>query len=229
MNGDDEADGYRKVGKVAVLALGFLGSLGALGAMARNYGLRLTNDEKRQIVDGWRDRNKWARRFGDKCEAAAFAAIRHPGSIQVAGKIKYQYLPGLMGGTLVSFLPDGRPLVYPKAKIQKIEKFDQMQDAIVYLKGMGRRSAWSGLFVENNTQGAAASLLRQTLVRLENEVPEEESMTVLHTHDEVGCEVPGTTASGFAERLESVMTEGFDWTAGLPLAAEVTVDWYYHK
>jgi DNA polymerase len=229
MNGDDEADGYRKAGKVAVLALGFLGSLGALKAMARNYGMRLTDEDARLIVDGWRDRNRWARRFGDKCEAAAFSAIRHPGSIHTAGKVRYQYLPGLMGGTLVSYLPDGRPIVYPKAKIQKIEKFDQMQDAIVYLKGMGRRSAWSGLFVENNTQGAAASLLRQTLVRLENEVPQDEAMTVLHTHDEVGCEVPDAMASGFAERLENVMVSGFDWTEGLPLAAEITTDWYYHK
>lgn len=211
------------------LALGFLGSLGALKAMARNYGMRLTNEDARQIVDGWRDRNKWARRFGDKCEAAAFAAIRHPGSVQTAGKIKYQYVPGLMGGTLVSFLPDGRPIVYPMAKIQKIEKFDQTQDAIVYLKGMGRRAAWSGLFVENNTQGTAASLLRQTLVRLENEVPEDVWSTVLHTHDEVGGEVPDTMASGFAEKLEAYMVAGFDWTTGLPLAAEVTVDWYYHK
>jgi DNA polymerase len=211
------------------LALGFLGSLGALKAMARNYGMRLTDEDARLIVDGWRDRNRWARRFGDKCEAAAFSAIRHPGSIHTAGKVRYQYLPGLMGGTLVSYLPDGRPIVYPKAKIQKIEKFDQMQDAIVYLKGMGRRSAWSGLFVENNTQGAAASLLRQTLVRLENEVPQDEAMTVLHTHDEVGCEVPDAMASGFAERLENVMVSGFDWTEGLPLAAEITTDWYYHK
>lgn len=229
MNGDDEADGYRKAGKVAVLALGFLGSIGALKAMARNYGMRLTDEEAKVIVDGWRDRNRWARRFGDKCEAAAFDAMNSPMSTKTAGKIKYQFLPDLMGGTLVSFLPDMRPIVYPLAKIQKIEKFGKDQNAITYLKGMGRRAAWSGLFVENNTQGTAASLLRQTLVRLEDEVAPEDGETVLHTHDEVGCEVPDATAGAFAERLESVMVAGFDWTAGLPLAAEVTVDWYYHK
>lgn len=211
------------------LALGFLGSVGALKAMARNYGMRLTDEEAKIIVDGWRDRNRWARRFGDKCEAAAFEAIDRPMTTTTAGKIKYQYAPDLMGGTLVSFLPDMRPIVYPMAKIQKIEKFGQMQNAIVYLKGMGRRSAWSGLFVENNTQGTAASLLRQTLVRLENELDPDEAEVVLHTHDEVGCEVEDTIASGFAERLEHEMVRGFDWTEGLPLAAEVTVDWYYHK
>jgi DNA polymerase len=226
MNGDPEADGYRKAGKVAVLALGFLGGVGALKAMARGYGMRLTDEEAKVIVDGWRDRNKWARRFGDKCEAAAFAAIRHPMSVHTAGKLKYQYAPDLMGGTLVTFLPDMRPIVYPMARISRVEKFDQMVDAITYLKGMGRRSAWSGLFVENPTQGTAASLLRGTLVRLEEEAPD---TTILHTHDEVGCEVPATTASGFASQLEEVMVRGFDWSEGLPLAAEITTDWYYHK
>lgn len=227
MNGDDEADGYRKAGKVAVLALGFLGGVGALKAMARNYGMRLTNEEAQVIVDGWRSRNKWARKFGDKCEAAAFNAIRSPLSMFEVGRVKYQYLPGLLGGTLVSFLPDQRPITYPMAKISKVEKFGNEVDAITYLKGMGRRSSWSGLFVENNTQGTAASLLRQTLVRLEYE--ETEAMTVLHTHDEVGGEVGEDSASGFADRLEEVMTRGFDWSEGLPLAAEITSDWYYHK
>jgi DNA polymerase bacteriophage-type len=225
-NGDKEAAGQRQAGKVAVLALGFLGGVGALKAMARGYGMRLTNEEAKVIVDGWRDRNKWARRFGDKCEAAAFSAIRHPMNVYPVGKLKYQYAPDLMGGTLICFLPDMRPIVYPMARISRVEKFDQMVDAITYLKGMGRRSAWSGLFVENPTQGTAASLLRGTLVRLEHEAPD---TTILHTHDEVGCEVDDAIASGFASQLNEVMVRGFDWSEGLPLAAEVTTDWYYHK
>ncbi len=227
MNGDDEADGYRKAGKVAVLALGFLGGVGALKAMARNYGMRLSNEEAQVIVDGWRDRNRWARKFGDKCEAAAFSAIRSPLTVFPVGRVKYQYIPELLRGTLVSFLPDGRMITYPMAKISKVEKFGKETDAITYLKGMGRRSSWSGLFVENNTQGTAASILRQTLVRLEQE--ETEAMTVLHTHDEVGGEVDEDKADDFALRLEETMRKGFDWTEGLPLAAEITSDWYYHK
>ena len=226
MNGDPEADGYRKAGKVAVLALGFLGGIGALKAMARNYGMRLTDDEAKTIVDGWRDRNRWARRFGDKCLAAMFDAIRHPMQVYAVGRLKYQYAPDLMRGTLVTFLPDMRPIVYPAVKIVKQEKFEKMQDTITYLKGMGRRSLWPGLCVENPTQGLAASLLRQTLVRLEKEAPD---TTVLHTHDEVGAEVDEANEQPYREQLEEVMTRGFEWTNDLPLAAEITSDWYYHK
>jgi len=224
--GDKEAKGMRQAGKVAVLALGFLGSVGALKAMARGYGMRLNDEEARLIVDGWRDRNRWARRFGDKCEEAAFSALSHPLQMYPAGRLTYQFVPGLMGGTLVCFLPDGRPIVYPKAKIKKVEKFGKDVDAITYLNGMGYRALWNGLMVENGTQATAASILRQTLVRLEADEP---GALVGHTHDEVIGEVPTTMASGFAERLEAAMVAGFDWTEGLPLAAEVSTNWFYTK
>lgn len=226
-NGDPEAKGMRQAGKVAVLALGFLGSVGALRTMARGYGMKLSNEEAKVIVDGWRDRNRWARRFGDKAQVAAFEAMRHPMQVYPAGKLKYQFAPDLMGGTLVCFLPDMRPIVYPLAKIVKMEKFGKVTDTITYLHGMGRRSLWNGLQIQGGTQATAASILRQTLVRLEAE--ETEAETVLHTHDEVGAEVPEASAGAFAERLKSVMTRGFDWTEGLPLAAEVSTSWFYTK
>lgn len=226
-NGDPEAKGMRQAGKVAVLALGFLGSVGALRAMARGYGMRLSNEEAKLIVDGWRDRNRWARRFGDKCEEAAFTAMRQPLNSYKAGLLTYQYLPDLMGGTLACFLPDGRPIVYPMAKISKVEKFGKEADAITYHNGMGRRSLWNGLQVENGTQAAAASVLRATLTRLEAE--ETEAIVIGDTHDEIICEVDEDKAEAFAKRLEATMVAGFEWTKGLPLAAEVEVDWYYHK
>ncbi len=227
LNGDPEAKAMRQASKVATLALGFLGSVGALKAMARGYGLRFSDEEARVIVDGWRDRNRWARRFGEQCETAAFSAIRKPMSVHNAGKLRYQFAPDLMGGTLVCFLPDGRPIVYPKAKIKQVEKFGRMVDAISYLNGMGYRSLWNGLLVENGTQGFAASILRQTLVRLEAE--ETEAEVVLHTHDEVGGEVPTASAGAFADRLLETMVRGWDWTEGLPLAAEISTNWYYTK
>ena len=227
MNGDPEAKAYRQGGKVMVLSLGFRGSVGALKAMAKNYGIRLSNEEAKTWVDGWRDRNRWNKRFGVKCEEAAFSAMRQPGSVMKAGRLSYQFVPKLMGGTLVCFLPDGRPIVYPRARIAKVEKFGQEQDTITYLNGMGYRHLWDGLQIENGTQATAASILRQTLVRLD--VEEKEAQIVLHTHDEVGGEVDETSAGAFAERLHETMVRGWDWTEGLPLAAEVSTSWYYTK
>jgi hypothetical protein len=92
---------------------------------------------------------------------------------------------------------------------------------------MGRSVTYGGKLGQNGTQAAAASLLRATLRRLAAE--ETEAIVIGHTHDEVLCEVDTARASGFAARLEAAMVAGFDWTEGLPLAAEVDIDYYYHK
>ncbi len=226
LDNDKEAKGMRQAGKVSVLALGFLGGVGALKAMARGYGMRLTNEEAKRIVDAWRDRNRWAKRFGIKAEEAAFSAMRSPLTMFKAGRLKYQFVPELLGGTLVCFLPDMRPIIYPMAKISAVEKFGEMQDAITYLNGMGRRSLWNGLQLENGTQATAASILRGTLTRLDKEYP---NVTVGHTHDEVINEVDEAHAFDFADALNEVMVRGFDWTDGLPLAAEIEVNYYYTK
>ena len=52
---------------------------------------------------------------------------------------------------------------------------------------------------------------------------------MLHTHDEVGGEVPEASARAFADRLHRTMVKGFDWTEGLPLAAEISTAWWYTK
>lgn len=226
-NGDKEANEMRQSGKVAVLALGFLGGAGALKAMARGYGMKLSNEDAQKIVDGWRERNRWARVFGDQCEGAAFSAMNNPTTTFDAGLLQYVFMPNLLRGTLLCRLPDGRFLSYPMAKVEEIEKFDRKSMAITYLNGAGRRSLWTGLQLENGTQALAASLLRQTLVKIHTTVNSAD--IVGHTHDEVICETDEDNAELFAERLKSIMLEGFDWTTGLPLGAEVKTSWFYHK
>jgi len=219
--------GMRQAGKISGLSLQFAGSVGAYRAMARGYGVRVTNEEAKIIVDGWRERNHWAKAYWRKCDDAAHEAMNAPGRRVKAGRLALCFYPDLLGGALVTFLPCGRPLVYPKARYEKIERFGETQSALTYLNGMGRSVTYGGKIGQNGTQAAAASLLRATIRRLSAE--ETEAVVIGHTHDEILCEVDTTRASGFAERLESAMVAGFDWTEGLPLAAEVEVDYYYHK
>lgn len=219
--------GMRQAGKISGLSLQFGGSVGAYRAMARGYGVRVTNEEAKVIVDGWRDRNHWARAYWKKCDGAAHEAMHSPGKVTHAGRLSFCFYPNLLGGALVTFLPCGRPLVYPKARYEKVERFGEMTTQLTYLNGMGRSVTYGGKLGQNGTQAAAASLLRATLRRLAAE--ETEAIVIGHTHDEVLCEVDTARASGFAARLEAAMVAGFDWTEGLPLAAEVDIDYYYHK
>lgn len=209
------------------LALGFLGGVGAYKAMARGYGMRVTDEEGAAVVEGWRERNRWAKRFGEQIETAAFAAIKTPGSRFKAGRIAYEYYPTLMGGSLLCWLPDGRPLVYPMAKIVRVEKFGREVEAISYLNGLARNTTWRGKLLENAVQSVAAGLLRGSILRLDQE--EKSAGVVFHTHDEIGAEVDEAEAWPFADRLVETMTRGYDWSEGLPLAAEIEVNYYYTK
>jgi DNA polymerase bacteriophage-type len=219
--------GMRQAGKISGLSLQFGGSVGAYRAMARGYGVRVTNEEAQLIVDGWRSRNRWAKVFWNQCDDAARRAMHQPGTLFPAGRLNFIFYPGLLGGSLVTFLPCGRPLVYPMARYEKIERFGEMQTVLTYLNGMGRSMTYGGKLGQNGTQAAAASILRSTIRRVSAEEPDGE--IIGHTHDELLCEVDTTRSSGFAERLEAAMISGFGWTEGLPLAAEITTDWYYHK
>lgn len=226
-NGDPEAKAARQAGKVLTLSLGFLGGVGALKAMARGYNIRLTDEEAKVWVDGYRDRNRWVRRFGDKVNEAMFSAMRSPMTGFKAGRVEYVFVPGLMGGTLVAWLPDGRPITYPMAKIEQREKFGNMQDTITYIDGMSRMSMWSGLAVENLTQFTAAGLLRESIVRIEDEGIGGD--IIGHTHDELLLECDEDKAPEVVNRLVTKMTTGFDWADGLPLAAEPAASFYYSK
>ena len=220
-----EALAQRQAGKVAVLALGFGGSVGAYRAMARGYGMRVTNEDAKRIVDGWRDANKWAKRFWYGTLDAAKNAIKNPGVYYASGRLRYVFNSALMGGTLLCFMPDGRPLAYPKARIKTEEnKFGKLTEVIYYLNKMSYQSLWYGILVENPVQGYAASLLRDLLVRLDDS-----GYTVFHTHDEGGLEVPIRETNFWVDKLGRMMEEGPAHAAGLPLEAEVTTDNWYHK
>ena len=137
------------------------------------------------------------------------------------------FVPNLMAGTLVAILPDGRPITYPKARIEKKEKFGKEQDTITYIDGMARMSMWPGLAVENLTQFTAAGLLRESIVKIEQE--DIGGQTIGHTHDELLLEADEDKAPSVVPKLVEKMTTGFGWTDGLPLAAEPAMSWFYSK
>ena len=86
---------------------------------------------------------------------------------------------------------------------------------------------WPGLAVENLTQFTAAGLLREAIVRIEEE--DIGGVTIGHTHDELLLEADEDRADAVVKRLVEKMTTGFTWTDGLPLAAEPAMSWYYSK
>jgi DNA polymerase len=230
----------RQRGKVAELALGFGGGTGALAAMGANYGLYLPRREALELVQLWREANGWCVRFwGAHTEdglssglwGAANRAIEQPGLVQTAGRLAYVYLPQILQGTLYCQLPSGRCLAYRGIKYEKVKELDDDDNVIGestqlrFWKGHSRAKVWHGTLTENVVQATAADILRGTLLRLE-----QAGMDVrLHSHDEVLVECADVDVPGVVDSLRAIMRKGFDWTKGLPLMSEETIQPYYSK
>ena len=95
----------RQRGKVAELALGFRRGVGALQAMGADYGMHIADDQARVVVERWRAANPWCVNFWAALKGAADRALELPGTIQTAGRIRYTYRHGYLGGSLLAILP----------------------------------------------------------------------------------------------------------------------------
>lgn len=214
------------------LALGFGGGKGALFAMARAYGASFTEAEAQKIVEDWRGTNSWAERLWHQIWEAVLWCMENPGEPRAAGRMTYVYDASYLRGTLFGVLPCGRPLVYPGLKWAEVEQKNKQTGEIKTRTSLTVRQArarvpLSHLTLTNNAvQGTAASLLRDVLVRVEQEPLLE---TVLATHDEVICLCDAPRLEEARARLMDLMLDAPSWAAGLPVAAESTAGAWYSK
>lgn len=219
-------------GKVPVLSLGFGGSKGALLAMARGYGASLTEAEAMDIVERWREENKWAVRFWDKVWEAVLWCMENPGEPQSVGRVTFVFDTGYMRGTLFMVLPCGRPLMYPGLRWADVEQKNKQTGEIKVRRSLTVRQARARVplsfitLTNNMVQGTAASLLRDALVRVERAPVLE---TALSTHDEIVCLVEESEVQAARETLLSIMLDSPAWAEDLPVAAEVSDHSWYSK
>ena len=94
----------RQRGKVAELALGFCGGVGALQAMAAGYGLHLSDNEAKNIVDRWREANPWAQDYSRQIWEGMRLAMSteytaDPDRAVKVGRVWLKYDPRYFGGS----------------------------------------------------------------------------------------------------------------------------------
>lgn len=221
----------RQACKVQILAFGFGGGVGAGHAMGRNYGLFVDDATMDMFKTTWRGSNPWAQPFWNDLETAAFSAVRKPEQEFHAGRIVYMCAQGV----LWCMLPNGSMLAYPMPEIRSIKGKFGPQDVVTAIKGSfhpkkgtnywPRMKLWGGFQAENVTQGFAAQMLRYWIRELwRNDWP-----IIGHTHDEILCEVFEDEEDECKHAMETIMSSGPAYAAGLPLAAEVSSGYAYGK
>ena len=227
----------RQIGKIATLSLGFGGGVGAFLGMAKVYGVVMDESAAHDIVVSWRLANPWARQFWKTLERVCLRACEYPDT--EIGRIKARSEPneiahinGVDYYHMTLTLPcstelhyhhthsEGGDFLYAKAALSA------RQDAIEWPV----HNLWYGIVAENATQATAASLLREKLFFLSDDVRHAPEFQIIgHCHDEIILECDSCAAENVKRYLQTEMETVPDWAEGLPLAAEVKVMSRYGK
>ena len=208
----------RQKGKIAELSNGFGGSVGALKAMgALKMGLK--EEELKPLVDAWRSANPNVVQFWWDVDRAAKTCITEKTLTETHG-IRFQY----QSGFLLITLPSGRRLAYVKPRIGE-NRFGG--EAVTY-EGVGSTKKWDRIesygpkFVENVVQATARDILADAMRQLTNAG----YRIVMHVHDEVVIEAPGTAS---LQEICAIMGKTPAWAKGLQLRADGFVCDFYKK
>ena len=223
----------RQIGKVAVLSLGYGGGKGAFQQMAKNYGVKVTDERAEEIKIAWRNTHPNIVRYWFDLEDAAIEATLNPLSTVLAGpsyqshrQVKFKR----SGSFLWARLPSGRVLCYPYPKIEEVTTpWGDKKEALTFMAQDAVTNRWckettyGGKLAENITQAASRDILVDCMFGLEKVgYP-----VVMHVHDEVVCEVPEDFGS--VKEMEAIMTRVPAWASGLPLGAEAWRGKRYRK
>jgi DNA polymerase len=219
INSEDAVeDDTRQAAKVTSLACQFGGAQGAVAAMAENYGMRYTEEQRRDIVERWRQANPHVVKFWYEVSDAAKNAVRNPQIPYSVGRLVYFYDGA---DWLMCKLPCGRLIKYYQPRFEHCPlPWDEDAIQLTALWGSGKpkveekwpRRALSHLvLVENAVQGVGASLMRGAIVR----VHEAGIRIILSCHDEL------VTIGGQPKKLQALMKQEPTWAKGLPIDADI--------
>ena len=219
---DEVTKAQRQIGKVAVLALGYGGGVGAFQSMARNYNVKVADQEADDIKKAWREAHPHIVAYWRELEQAAINAV----DLEVvckAGPKGREVAFKKNGSFLWCRLPSGRVLCYPYPVIKQVEvPWGGTKPALFYWSVNGVTNKWEetstygGSLAENVTQAVARDLLAHGLTQLE----QHGYPVIMHVHDEAVVEIASGSDDGVLVRIESLMSQTPSWAAGLPVTAE---------
>lgn len=208
---------HRQIGKVVRLSLGFGGGDGALDNMAQNYGVKLEDDLRRQIVWGYREGHPKMSTWWATLEYAVLIALDQPGKrVDVPiGRGMCSKVTFVKDAVALRMeLPSGRSISYHNARL--VLEPGASAPMAVYDKPEGFVETLDRKILSNNmVQGLARDLFWSAMLAV---APVEQ--IVHHVYDEMILEVPKDRADLRLQQLIDRLRQAPVWAPGLPLNAE---------
>lgn len=247
----------RQIGKVQELMLAYGGGVGAYLTGAMGYGIDLeglseivqeaADPALWEEADGYHaycakegrntyglsrrafvacDTLKRAWRLGHPAITNCWAALEQAARSAVQNPKRTFTVGGVSaireGGWLRLVLPSGHVVCYPAPRVD--DNGLSYMGMNQYTKKWERIRTYGGKIFENLNQSIARDVLYWSMPEAEREGYQ----IVLHVHDELVTEVPDTEEYS-AEGLSALMSAGFEWSDGLPLAAAGFEAYRYKK
>jgi DNA polymerase len=218
---DVEKFPHRQTGKFQELGCGYgMGAKKAVSAAKDVYGLTITPDQAKEIVDSYRTSHGRVVDFWYESEHALIAAVQKPGTAVAFGARKN--LRAVKAGSyLYLILPSGRPLCYAAPRVvERPTPWGELKPC-VEVSGQNsltrkweRIGLYGGLIVENIVQAVSRDLLVHGMMEGE----QAGYLPVLSVHDEAVVEVP--EGWGSVAEYERILATVPAWAEGCPVAAE---------
>lgn len=217
----------QETGKITELSFQFQGAIGAYKRQGTKYGLKLTDEEIRPKLLGWRNRNAKIVEAWRILQDAAIEAVTARGAVVsvLGGKVQYV----CRGDFLYCQLPSGGIIHYAspscawKSKTIVIDG-DEVELNRFTVSYWGQHKGWrqidlyGGMQFAHVVSGTARDVLADALLNAEAAGYN----PVLSVHDELLCEVRREAVLdnlATAEGLKEIMLKPIDWLGDCPLAA----------
>ena len=226
---DEVTKEQRQISKSAVLGAMFGQGAKGLVKYAEGMGVKLTEGQAKNAVDGYRSSYAKVKALWAQCETAAIDAVQNPGNAFAAGG---KIIMKVGKGALWMQLPSGRLICWQRPQLELLttpwgtEKLGvTVHSQNTYTRQWTRNALIGSSIFQSAVQGTARDFLANStlnITKLGYEVINLIHDEVLLLTDEVGSD------AALADVLKT-MTTPPEWALDFPLAAEGWVSKRYRK
>ena len=205
---DEITKSERFMGKTAVLGCGY--GMGAVKfqAQLKPYGVIISLDEARRIVEVYRQTNYAVTALWRQAQMALVSISRWDDGTVPLGR---EGVLEVVTRDSAIRLPNGLYLRYDDLKLSEGDKGPEFS----YRTRKGRTRIYGGKVVENICQAIARCIIAEQMLKIAKRYK-----VVLTVHDAVACIAPDDEAAQAQAYVEECMRWSPEWAAGLPVNCE---------